>query len=1073
MTDLDFTSWDLRTEADRRAFPGGLDGPAPSWNTDTTLVRIVWEQVTRTPHAEAVRVGDRALTYRELADSAARVARWAAGLRSDRERELRIGVVAHRSLPVYPVLLGVLAAGGSYVPLDPAAPVRRLREVARRAELAAVVTDAEGWAGLGLSDIAGLLVDRALPFQRGRLGGGTLTEFESLPEADGALPGAGRPGGPRPDDVAYTVFTSGSTGAPKGVLVEHRGAVNLARWVAGTTDLGPGSRVTQNASLHFDASVQQIFSAWSAGATLLPVPETVRVDGARLYGWLAEQGVTHWDSVPSLWAPVVEHCAGRIAAGETVLPALRAVLLAGEVLPAARVNEWRPWQQGHRLFNIYGPTEVTVDATAYEVTGPVTGGAPPIGRPLPGLRALVLDADGHPCPPEADGELLLGGIGVARGYLDDPALTRERFVAREGARWYRTGDLVRYTAEGDLVFSGRRDDQVKVHGVRIELAEVERALHADPRVAEAIAVVLDDAQGRHELAAAVTTRTPVAGAALRASLAEELPAAMVPTRVLVVDALPRTANGKADRRAGARMVRDFADPGDGGTRPAALTATGRRLLTIWRQVLGLPQLGPDDDFFRSGGDSIATLRVRHECAGAGLPIQSVDMFAHPTVRRLARHLDRTPAERPATARSVPGIGASTLLPAQRRLAVATLLSDRVPQLGLVQESHEYEEELDADALRTALDLLAERHEVLRTGVESRTDGFRARTEERVTVPLTVHRSDGSGAAARRELARSHADAVLREGFDLSAPPLLKVAAFELERGRFTLVWTLHHVISDGWSWELLQHEFEMLYSGLRQGRFRPLPAPALPLRELVHRLAESPSPAPSPEWLTELRAVGPLPLPPGRVGGDTDRAHVDWAVTRETDAALRAVATAAGCAPSTGYLLAYAEALGRVCRQRAFPLGIVSSGRNADIPHIERAVACLARSLPVPVDLSGTTGERLRRLHGHLAAVLAQDCADPDELLAGLAPAVRDPAAAFVFQNYPDAPAEPVPLRRVPAASWWRETGSEPLALVCHEGGVEGFHCRLEYDPAEVSAAWAAVLAREIRRAQDRLAATE
>ncbi|CAM5401495.1 amino acid adenylation domain-containing protein [Streptomyces californicus] len=179
----------------------------------------------------------------------------------------------------------------------------------------------------------------------------------------------------------------------------------------------------------------------------------MRVDGARLYGWLAEQGVTHWDSVPSLWAPVVEHCAGRIAAGETVLPALRAVLLAGEVLPAARVNEWRPWQQGHRLFNIYGPTEVTVDATAYEVTGPVTGGAPPIGRPLPGLRALVLDADGHPCPPEADGELLLGGIGVARGYLDDPALTRERFVAREGGRWYRTGDLVRYTAEGDLVFS--------------------------------------------------------------------------------------------------------------------------------------------------------------------------------------------------------------------------------------------------------------------------------------------------------------------------------------------------------------------------------------------------------------------------------------------------------------------------------------------------------------------------------------------------------------------------------------------------------------------------------------------
>ncbi|MFI6511950.1 condensation domain-containing protein [Streptosporangium sp. NPDC050855] len=541
--------------------------------------------------------------------------------------------------------------------------------------------------------------------------------------------------------------------------------------------------------------------------------------------------------------------------------------------------------------------------------------------------------------------------------------------------------------------------------------------------------------------------------------------------MLVVDALPRTTNGKADRKASARMVRDVADQGDDATCTSALTGTGRRLLTIWRQVLGGPELGPDDDFFRSGGDSIATIRLRHECAEAGLPIQAMDVFAHPTVRRLAGHLDRTLADRPATPPTVAGVDAPTLLPAQRRLAVATLLGERTPQLGLVQESHEYEEELDVDALRTALDLLAERHEVLRTGVESGTGGFRARTEERVTVPLTVRRADGIGAAARRELARAHADVALQEGFDLSVPPLLKVAAFELEPGRFTLVWTLHHVISDGWSWELLQHEFEILYASLRQGRFRPLPAAVLPLRELTRRLAQSPSPAPSREWLDELRAVSPLALPPTRTGGDTDRAHVDWAVAPETDAAVRGVAMSAGCAPSTGYLLAYAEALGRVCRQSLFPLGVVSSGRNVDIPYIDTAVACLARSLPVPVDLSGTSHERLRRLHRHLAAVLAQDSADPDDLLAGLAPAVRDPAAAFVFQNYPDALSGPAPLRRAPAASWWRETGSEPLALVCHEESGEGFHCRLEYDPAEVSVPTATVLAREIRRALDRLAA--
>ncbi|WP_190109204.1 non-ribosomal peptide synthetase [Streptomyces cinnamoneus] len=1079
MTDLDFTTWDLRTEDERRSSPAVLAGPGPSWDCETTLVRLVLDQAERTPDAVAVRVGGQELSYRELARGAARVAAWAAALPAG--DELRVGVVAHRTLPVYPALLGVLAAGGAYVPLDPSAPAPRLREIARRAGLAAVVTDAEGWAGLGLSGVPVLLTDRALPFQRAGLATGALAEFGALPEA-----GPEPLGPPRPDDVAYAVFTSGSTGAPKGVLVEHRGAVNLARWVEHTTGIGPDSKVTQNASLHFDASVQQIFSAWAAGATLLPVPDAVRVDGALLYDWLAGQGVTHWDSVPSLWAPVVEHCARRIAEGERVLPRLQAVLLAGEVLPATRVNQWRPWQQGHRLFNVYGPTEVTVDATSHEVTGPVTGGSPPIGRPLPGLRALVLDADGHPCPVEADGELFLGGIGLARGYLGDPALTGERFVTRPDGRWYRTGDLVRRTAGGELVFTGRRDDQVKVHGVRMELPAVERALRADPRVADAVAVVLDDGRGRHKLAAAVVAREPVTGAGLRAALARELPAAMVPSRLLLVDTLPRTANGKADRRACTEMVHDFADTADDDAATAGqpVTATCRRLVTLWRQVLGRDGLGPDDDFFRSGGDSIATIRLRQACATAGLSLQPMDVFAHPTPRRLAHHLDRAGTARPAPATPVgtadaDGLPAADgplpLLPAQRRLAVATLLAERTPQLGLVQETHEYAEEFDAGALRGALDLLAERHEVLRTAVELTADGFRGRTAEHVSVPLEVHRPAAGDVAERRAVVRAHADAALREGFDVSVPPLLRVAAFDLGPDGFVLTWTLHHVISDGWSWELLQQEFETLYAQLRSGRFRPLPAPPLPWRELARRFARPAPPGPPEEWLAALRAVEPLALPRGR-REPGDRAHVEWAVAPGTDAALRTAVTAAGCAPSAGYLLAYAEALGTVFRQNAFPVGVVSSGRNLELPGIEGAVACLARTLPVPVDLSGGPRERLARLHAGLAAVLAQDAADPDRVTAGLPAAVRDPAAGFVFQNYPDAPAGDAPLRRVAEGTWWRETGSEPLALVCHEGTAptgSGFHCRLEYDPGEVDGATAGLLAREVRRALDRLAAQD
>lgn len=1075
MTELDFTAWDLRTDDDRGTAPDVLAGPEPAWDHETTLVDLVREQAARTPEAVAVETGEGSLTYRELTDRAARVAHWASRLPAT--GDLRIGVVAHRTPPVYPVLLGVLAAGGAYVPLDPAAPPARLRRIAERAGLSGLVTDAAGWAGLGLAGVPALLTDRALPFQRGRIGG-ALTEYDALPAA--AMPGPG----PRPHDVAYLVFTSGSTGTPKGVLVEHRSAVNLVRWVADTARMGPGSRVTQNASLHFDASVQQIFSCWAAGATLLPVPEAVRVDGRLLHEWLAAREITHWDSVPSLWAPVVEHCAPRVAAGERVLPALRAVLLAGEALPAGRVNQWAPWQQGHRLFNIYGPTEVTVDATCHEVTGPVTGGAPPIGRPLPGLRARVVDADGRPCPVEAVGELHLGGIGLARGYLGDP-VGEERFVVVDGERWYRTGDLVRRTAEGELMFTGRRDDQVKVHGVRMELADVEQGLRGDPRVADAVAVVLDHGQGRRELAAAVVVREAVTGGALRAAFAEELPAAMIPTRLLVVDALPRTANGKADRAACAALLRDFAPGTDGrnGGEPDALATAGGtclRLVTLWRQVLGRPELGPDDDFFRCGGDSIATIRLRHACAKAGLTVRTTDVFAHPTPRRLAHHLDRAPA-RPAAAPAPAPDGTPAddagplllpLLPAQRRLAVATLLADRRPPLGLVQETHEYAEELDPDALRTALDLLAERHEVLRAGIEEGPDGFRQRIADHVTIPLVVHTATGPDEETRRAGARALADAALREDVDLSAPPLLRADAVRLGPGRFALTWTLHHVVSDGWSWELLQREFETLYAGLASGRFRPLPAPALPLRELVRRFAALPAAEPPRAWRDGLRAAEPLTLPPGPRTPGGDRAHIEWDVPPRTDAALRAAAAAAGCAPSAAYLLAYGEALGRVCRQRSFAVGVVSSGRNAPLPRIERAVACLARTLPVPVELTGTTDERLDRLRGHLAAVLDQDAADPDVLLAGLPAGVRDPAAVLVFQNYPDAPAGPAPLRRVPAGTWWRETGSEPFALVCHDGeGDTGFRCRLEHDPSAVSRATAELLAREIRRAQDRMAA--
>ncbi|MEU7526674.1 amino acid adenylation domain-containing protein [Saccharothrix sp. NPDC042600] len=1051
MTQVDFTRWDLRTDAEKHATPTVLSGPPPAWSPDTTLARLVLDQADRTPDADAVRIGPDALTYRELAAGARRVAAWVA--RQPHTGPPRVGVLGERSLATYPVLLGVLLAGGAYVPLDPAAPPARLRAVLSRADAHAVVTTAESWALLEQPGLPALLTDQPLPFQRSKVDSGRVAVLAGLPDA-------GEPVGPTPDDVAYVIFTSGSTGTPKGVVVQHRAAVNLTCWARDLVPMGPGSRVTQNASLHFDASVQQIFPALASGATLFPVPERVRLSGPELAAWLARHRITHWDSVPSLWTPVVEHLADRIAAGQRVLPDLRAVLLAGEPLPARQVDRWRSWEQGHRLFNVYGPTEVTVNATAFEVTGPV-GAVVPIGRPLPGITASVLDAHGNPCPVDADGELFLGGVGLARGYLDDPEGTARSFVERGGERFYRTGDVVRVGADGLLVFVGRRDDQVKLNGVRVEPAEIEHALLAHPGVTEAVAVVLRE-EGRAELVACVASAVELSTEDIRAGLAEELPAALVPSRVVVVESLPHNANGKLDRAACAELARDLSGP-SGGAGP--LGATAATLLGIWRSVLGRDDIGPDDEFFQVGGNSITSIRLRRECVEAGLPIRAVDVFLHPTVRRLARYVDDNRTTLAARARPAPEEsptdGEFPLLPAQRPLALTALLSDGGAQRGLVQETVTYRVPLDVDAVRGALEVLLERHEVLRTAV---TPGLAQRVLPKVPVPLEV--VDLTGVADQWGAVLEAADRDYATPFDLAEPPLVRVRAFD--RGEvFSLTWTLHHVISDGWSWEIVQREFDRLHVALRAGRFRPLPPPVLPLRALARRLGSGGTP--DPEWVARLAATPALLLPAdgSGVGGE----HIEWPIDPGTHRELAARAQAAEASPAAIHLLAFTEALRRVCRQDSFAVGVVSSGRNVDVPGVEEAVACLARTVPLPVDAVGGAEARLARLHRDLAVVVGMDDVDTDVLPADVPAGVRHPVATFVFQNYPDAAVPPGhrPLPEVPEEGRWREAGSDPLALVCFEDdGVPG--CRLEFDTAAVSRATAELVAREVRRAQNRLA---
>ncbi|MBW4717834.1 non-ribosomal peptide synthetase [Saccharothrix obliqua] len=429
-------------------------------------------------------------------------------------------------------------------------------------------------------------------------------------------------------DLAYVLYTSGSTGTPKGVAIEHGGVVNLARGLADLFGDLTAARVFQFARPSFDAWVWELAMSLPAGGLLcLPDPDGP-LTGAELTRWLRAGRATHLSAAPSLLSTL----------SPEELPDLRCVVAGGEVLPESLVRRWRGRVD---FINAYGPTEATVCVTAGRCTGV---GRPSIGVPLPGVAVHLLDAAGHPVPPGEVGELHVGGPGVGRGYLARPELTRRHFrpdpfAADPGARLYRTGDLARLTAGGTYEFAGRVDRQLKVRGFRVEPAEVEEALRAHPGVADAAVSAADQRLVAHVR----PTGAPVPAGPLRSFLRSRLPEHLVPSVFTTVDALPLTPNGKLDRDA-LPAARPRPDLGHGYAPPRG--DTERAVARMWADVLGVAEVGADDDFFALGGTSLDLARLRTEVEGRwSLRLPVADLLAAHTVRLLAARIDgRVPSE---------------------------------------------------------------------------------------------------------------------------------------------------------------------------------------------------------------------------------------------------------------------------------------------------------------------------------------------------------------------------------------------------------------------------------------------
>jgi amino acid adenylation domain-containing protein len=616
---------DVLTTAERRELAHWNDTTrdTPAAGPEVTLPELFEVQVARTPDVPALIFEGTQVSYAELNARANRLARYLVSLGAGPER--LVAVAMPRSPDMIVAVLAVLKAGAAYVPVDPAYPPGRIAYMLADAGPVAVLTTA--LAGQDLPDG---------PPQVALDDPATSTAVSRL--AEGNLAATERPGRLRPSSPAYVIYTSGSTGRPKGVVVEQRGVTGLVCWAAAEFPAAELARVLASTSLSFDVSVFEIFAPLTAGGGIEIVPNLLALTSGPWRGSMIS-------AVPTALAQVL--ASPGTAARAPV------VALCGEAVTGQVVAVIKAAVPGTRILNIYGPTEATVYATTYTLDDDGQApGAPPIGRPIRDRRAFVLDGALGLVPPGVAGELYLTG-GLARGYLNRPGLTAERFVAcpfaaaggpgqsntAAGERMYRTGDLARWTAAGQLEYLGRVDDQVKIRGFRIELGEIEAVLAAQPGVAQAAVTVREDQPGDKRLAGYVV---PVAGAVLdpavlRDAAARVLPGYMVPAAIVVLSALPRTANSKLDRRA--LPVPDYAL--GAGAFQAPATARERALCELFAQVLGTGQVGVDDSFFDLGGHSLlAAVLVARLVEQLSIKISLKTFMGAPTVRAIDRYLDQ-------------------------------------------------------------------------------------------------------------------------------------------------------------------------------------------------------------------------------------------------------------------------------------------------------------------------------------------------------------------------------------------------------------------------------------------------
>ena len=955
----------LLPEPERQLIESWQQGPSIEV-PELCMHQLFEQQVERTPEAIALIFEEQQLTYRELNARANQLAHHLI----DRGvgPEVIVALALERSIELVVALLAILKAGGAYLPLDPAWPPLRLGQILADAAPVVVIGSSRS---VPLIQAAGMIAADALlaiPIGPGDSpeGDGIESFWQSAnPRSDPAAnPGRRQD----PATAAYLLYTSGTTGNPKGVLIEHRALVSRTTDLVGRLRLDPTAVVLAHTALSFDISIVEVLMPLTGGARVVITSEEQHRDPSALIRLVNDQRITLLQATPSQWEVLL-----RMGYGEQ--PQILAIA-GGEALPQLLAEAIR--RQSGGLINAYGPTEVSIYASMQTVE---TDCAVGIGKPLAKTSAVVLDRDGRPCPIGIAGELYLAGCGVARGYRNREKLTRERFVSdplsaeRSGGetteRFYATGDLAHWNSDGTLAYLGRIDQQIKLRGFRIEPSEIESHLLAHPAVEQAVVVLRTDDPANPQLIAywvpqeetgptpvtyATVVSASVPGAAeLHVFLAGRLPDYMVPAAFVELEALPLTTNGKLDRKA--LPAPSFA--GDEKQRVEPSTDLERQLHATWAEVLGHNEFGISDNFFYIGGHSLAAARLLsriEQSLGSAPPLAA--LFQNPTIAGLAPLLGGTSGVAQASAAMLPAAPLLGDWPAgceayQSSFAQARLwfLHQLEPELTAyhLPEVWKLRGDLDVPALQRALEGLIERHSTLRTS-------FRLEGSEVIQIvhpegPLALI-EEALGERDPEEVIGEWLEEESRTPFDLTGGLLLRARLLEFDGKEHVLLINHHHIASDGWSRSVLVRDLVELYNAERMGRSAQLEPLSIHYPDYAawqrQRLSGERLQELNDYWIGQLRDLEPLELPsdhPRPVTpsylGDNVCFQIEPALLEPFEELCRRE----GATLQMGLLAVVALLLHRYSRQEDFAIGVPIWGRNH--PELENLIGFFINTLPI------------------------------------------------------------------------------------------------------------------------------